>query len=196
MVSIVQSMHKVVWLKMIHVPLHTPNFSIVLRHRNRPQKQGLPQIPFNIVSTTNHSSVNAGSAPTPLGGQRSHSPTNSSENQLPHGSQSSSQLSSLHYVSPSIHNEARLLLNVGTPSVVDTCGDSSLTCTPNCAYSSRMQNVEAANAQIQTRNPISSSRQISVQYDYPELRFTAGHSNESMELSDTYDVIATITRNK
>lgn len=186
---------------MIHIPLHIPNFSIILRHRNRPQKQGLHQeyeIPFNIGSTTNHLSMNADSAPiaTSLGGQSSHLPTTSSGSQLPHRSLSSSQASSLHYISSSIHNEARLLVSVGTPSVVDTSGDSLLTCTPNCAYSSRMQNVEAANAQIQTRNPISSSRQISVQYDYPELQFTAGHSNESMELSDTYDVITTITRNK
>ena len=143
--------------------------------------------------------MNAGSASinTSLGGQSSHSPTTEIENELLHGSDSSSQTTSLHYSSPSIHNEARLLLNVGTPSEADSSRYSSLTCTPNCAYN-RMQNMSGTNAQIQMRNPasIASSRQISVQYDYPELRFTAGHSNESTELSDTYDVISTMTRNK
>ena len=174
-----------------------------MRQRNRSQKQGSPQaydVPLNTGSTTNHSPTNAGftSINISLGGQSSHSVLIAeSENQLPHGSHSNSQTSSLHYGSPSTHNEARLLPNVGTPSEVDSSRYSSLTCTPNCAYN-RMQDMggTSGNLQIQTRNPVSSSRQISVQYDYPEVQFTAGHSNESMELSDTYDVITTMTRNQ
>ena len=168
-----------------------------MRHRSRSRKQGLPE-PYEIpFSAANHTPTNAASTSTnaSLGGQSSHLPTSESETQLPHRSHSSSQASSLHYGSPSIHNEARLLLNVGTPSEADSSRYSSLTCTPNCAYN-RMQDMGGTNAQIQTRNPVSSSRQISVQYDYPELRFTADHPNESMEASDTYDVITTMTRNK
>ena len=126
---------------------------------------------------------------TPLGGQSSATSTTDWERELPLGSQPDSQTPRLHYGSPSIHNEARLLINAETPITSEVGAfDSSLTCTPNCAYNG-MHEMGLRN---QTRDPIASSRQISVQYDYPVLRFTADHSNKDLELSDNYDVITSV----